>query len=1049
VHRQLLASTAFIALAIASSARADTTIDTKVTTPVRTSTAKPAGADNISIVAAGSVVPTTGNAVTIDSNNSVSNAGTIQITNADNANGILVNAGVTGGITNTGKIIVDETYVQVDTDKDGDLDGPFAQGTNRAGIRTLGAFTGTIAHSGEITVKGNDSAGITLGGPLTGNFTHTGKTDVLGDRSVGVRLQDVTGNVTLGGRITATGLNAVGARLDGKITGSLSVEGIIGATGYRSTTAATDPSKLDPDDLLQGGPALLIANDLTGGITLSGVADKVADISVFGAAPAVQIGASDHAVTIGATGGATPAAGLVVNGKVTANGVYSGITATAISIGGLGAPVSIAQGVSIGGAVQSTASAASATGIRFGAGATTPLLTVSGSLSAAGGGTGATQTAAVLIDAGASVPTIRNTGAIKAGSTGATATAILDKSGALTLVENNGLIASAGADSSRSVAIDLSANTSGATVRQAAPASGAAPSISGAIRFGSGNDLLEVSAGSITGDVLFGAGNNNFTMSGASTYAGTATFGAGTDTVTVGGTAQYNGVADFAGGGADQLLITGKGVFAGRLLNATNVAVNVASGGGTFGATGGAKIASLALGEGSILSVTVDKANPTANLIEVNGATTIGTGSQLAIRLAGASDITGQYVVLRSGTLTGANNLTLSTTAVPFLYKGQIVAGAANEIAVAVTRKAKTELGLNAAGVSAFDAIDTAITSDAKLATAIRGINDGATFRAAIDQMLPNYAGGVFESVTLASRTAASHLREPVGPYPDENDWRVWLTPLGWDSSKDQRSSTEYSVRGWGLSGGVERQTGMGALGLSLGYFHGRTNEGVAVNRINHNQFELAGSWRGSWGGLIASARASAAYLTFDGRRTFDGLIGTEKVQRNATSDWNGTLYSGSAAIGYEIKFGFGDFTLRPTVALDYYKLSEDAYREAGGGSGFDLIVNKRTSDELAITAGIAAGMNFGGVNRYDQFSRLEIEAGRRQHLAGSLGATTASFAGGTPFTLTPESRDSGWTAKARAITGTNEVRLSGEAGAEQRLGSIALSVRAALQLAF
>ena len=42
------------------------------------------------------------------------------------------------------------------------------------------------------------------------------------------------------------------------------------ASGYRYTTAPADPSKLDADDLLQGGPALSIEGDVTGGIILSG-----------------------------------------------------------------------------------------------------------------------------------------------------------------------------------------------------------------------------------------------------------------------------------------------------------------------------------------------------------------------------------------------------------------------------------------------------------------------------------------------------------------------------------------------------------------------------------------------------------------------------------------------------------------------------------------------------------------------------------------------------------------------------------------------------------
>ncbi|MEG3084361.1 autotransporter domain-containing protein [Sphingomonas sp. PB2P12] len=1051
MYRLLLTSSATLALVAAASASAQTVIDTKRNTPINTATVKAGSADSVSITAAGSVTPTSGTAVTIDSNNSVANAGTIQVADANGATGILAQAGVRGDITNSGKIIVDESYTATDTDKDGDLDGPFAQGSSRTGIRTAGAFTGTVTNSGEITVEGNDSAGIHLGGPLTGNLVHAGKTVVLGDRSTGVRAGAVSGTVTLGGTITAIGRDAVGARFDGNIGGALVVEGAIGTTGYRYTTPPADVSKLDADDLLQGGSALIVAGDVAGGITLSNATGKTADVASFGAAPAFQIGAADRGITIGAVAAtppaAAPAAGLIVNGKVTGNGIYSGIAATGIAIGGLGGSVAIAQGVAIGGTVQATANGAAATGIRFGAGATTPELRVTGAVNAAGGGTATTQSTAVLIDTGASVATIRNSGTIRSAATGATAFAVLDRTGGVTLVENSGVIGAAGGDAARSVAIDLTANTSGAVVRQTAPTTGNAPTVTGTIRFGTGNDRLEVAAGAVAGDVAFGTGSNRLDLSGTGAYAGSASFGGGADTVAIGGTARFDGTADFAGGGQDVLAISGKGVFAGKLANATNLAVTVASGGGTFAASGGASIASLALGDQSILSVALDKANPTGNLIQVGGATTIGAGSQLALRVAGGADIAGRYVVLRSGTLTGVDNLTLTATAVPFIYKGAIVAGAANEIAVEVARKATTELGLNRAATRAFDAIDAAIGSDAKLATAVRGIYDGAAFRGAVDQMLPNYAGGVFESVTLGSRAAAAQLREPAGAFSEEGGWGFWLTPFGWDASKAARSTTSYDVRGWGLSSGLERKTAAGNFGVSLGYLKGRDSEGLAVNRVNHSQYELAGFWRGRWGGISAQARGSAAFVSLDGIRQFDGVIGTEAVQRIANSDWNGMLYTGSGSVSYE--HVVGQFSLRPVFALDYYKFNEDAYRETGGGTGYDLTVRKRSSDELALTASLAAGINFGGDDRYTQWSRLELEGGRRQHLAGTLGSTTASFGSGTAFTLDPEARDSGWTGKVRAITGTSEVRLSGEAGAEQRLGDVALSVRAALQFAF
>ena len=1025
MRRVLMASTGFLAIAWSGSALAETVIDTKVTTPVRTSTVKSGARDDVRIASTGTVNPTSGPAVTIDSNNTVTNAGTIQVTDANDATGILAQAGVTGAITNSGKITIDETYTPTDTDKDGDLDGPFAQGSGRAAIRTLGAFTGNIAHSGEILVEGNDSAGIRLGGTLTGNFTHDGKTVVIGDHSVGVRLADVTGNITLGGSIGASGQGAVGARFDGDVTGALVVQGGIAATGYRNVVAPADLSKLDADDLLQGGSALLIGGNVSGGVVLSGATDKTGDVISYGGAPAFQIGSATRSVTIGPVAGTTPGPGLQINGRVTGAGVYSGIAATGLNVGGLGGTVTIANGIAVGGTVQATAVGANATALRIGAGATTPEIAITGTI-AATGGTAAVSTG-VLIDSGGSVPKVRNSGIIRvvAGKDG-TGIAIQDRSGGLTLIENNGVISATGAEGGRNIAIDLSANTSGATVRQIAQTSGTtAPSIAGAIRFGAGNDVLDIAAGTVNGEV---------------------TFGAGRDTLALSGSGRFDGTADF-GGEADLITIKEKGVFAGKLANAGNVAVTIASGGGTFAANGATTIGSLTLGDQSVLSVALDKANPAASLIQVNGATTIGTGSQLALRVTSGADITGRYVVLRSGTLTGLSNLTLSAEAVPFLFKGTLSASQPNEIAVEVARKAKTELGFNAAQFNAFDAIDTALNGDAKVAAAVRGIYKGEEFRGAVDQLLPNYAGGVFESVTLGARSAAGQMLEPSGSFSEEGEWGFWLTPVGYDASKDTHNTIRYDVNGWGMSTGVEHKTGAGNFGLALALLKGRASEGIATNRVDHRQYELAATWRGHWGGLQAHARVGAARVSFDSLRYFDGVIGSEKVHRETRADWNGMLYSAGASVGYEHMIG--GISVRPNVILEYYRLNEDAYRESGGGAAVDLIVDKRKSDELAVTAGLAAGVNVGGDNRYEQWSRIEIEGGRRQRIAGDLGSTTASFAGGTPFTIDPEDRGSGWVGKIRAITGTTEVRLSAEGGAEQRLGNIALSARAALQFAF
>lgn len=163
----LLASTCIAGLA--APLAAETTISTSVTGPLRTSTIKAGTPDDILIASTGTVTSPGPHVIVIDSNHKLTNSGTIQIGNVSGAVGVDVAAGVASGITNNGKIIVDEPYVPTDADNDGDLDGPFATGSNRFGIRTGGAFAGNIVNNGAITVEGNSSGGIVLGGPLTGH----------------------------------------------------------------------------------------------------------------------------------------------------------------------------------------------------------------------------------------------------------------------------------------------------------------------------------------------------------------------------------------------------------------------------------------------------------------------------------------------------------------------------------------------------------------------------------------------------------------------------------------------------------------------------------------------------------------------------------------------------------------------------------------------------------------------------------------------------------------------------------------------------------------
>lgn len=312
---RLLLSAA-VPIVFALPAAAQVQITTATTTPVATATAGAGStAANVEITSSGSVTldeQPGSTAVTINSSNTVTNNGTISVTDSNNATGVRITPGIAGGYSGGGTISILEDYTRTDTDNDGDLDGPLAQGTGRAGILvdaggTLNGGIG-LGTGGSVSVEGNDSFGVSVRSVLNGDYrqkqavtdsdtdaddedSNGANVTVTGSNSVALDFRgNITGNVGIGGRTQATGQNSVGARFLGDVAGEFMIDGSIVATGFTSTTASDyedpdtasttdnfEPAKLDADDLLVGGSALEIRGDLMRGFLINGPATGGAD----------------------------------------------------------------------------------------------------------------------------------------------------------------------------------------------------------------------------------------------------------------------------------------------------------------------------------------------------------------------------------------------------------------------------------------------------------------------------------------------------------------------------------------------------------------------------------------------------------------------------------------------------------------------------------------------------------------------------------------------------------------------------------------------------
>lgn len=1055
--RNLLACTAISTVLTAltfGQASADTTIATATTAPVRTSTITATG-DNIIVSSAGSITLTSGTAITQDSNHKVTNQGTLKITGANSATGILSTA-ASGDIVNSGTITLDEDYTATDTDSDGDIDGAFAQGSGRTGILIGAAHAGAIDSSGTITIEGNQSAGIRVNAPLTGNLSTSGTTSVLGNQSYGVLANDVTGNVTLRGTTSVQGAGSIGAALLGDVNGAVKIQGSIYSTGYRTATRPTDVTKLDADDLLQGGSAVVIAGNVTGGIIFDappanqsttdtdvdddGLTDSTegtAAVASYGAAPAVVIGSATAGTSIGAVASQTSGYGLIVKGSISGVGVYDGVAGNGMVIGGLGGNVAIAKGILIDGSIGASSYDSNATALRIGSGATAPAIVINGSVGATGSTLTGTIARGLVIDAGAQVNslTIGGTLGASAGSTDkGAATALLDSSGTLASVTNTGRIAASGGKAGSNIAIDLSANTGGVTLTQAlASATAGAPSISGDIRFGSGNDVMTASAGTIAGDVTLGAGDDSIALSGTARYAGTIRFGTGSATLGLSGSSSATGTVDFAGS-SGSLTLSGTSGFTGALLNAANTAVSV--NGGTLSTTNSATLGSLNVGQTGALGVTIDADAGTHTLYTVTGAASFATGSTVKATLTSVGDAAGDYVIVRAGSLTGAPTL---STVLPYLFKGSVAGNAATgEVTLSIAAKSVTELGLTGSNARAYQAVFDALDNDADVAGAYLAIGDGATLATTVRQMLPDHAGGAFEAVTSGSRATARILSDPGAIYRT-GDGRLgfWLQQVAYGSSKSIGDTASYDISGWGTNAGVEYLTDIGAFGGSIAYLHGSDENAETLNSVDSDQYELAAHWRGQIGPVQAFARASGAKINFNGTRRFQ----SGDVSRSADGQWSGTLWSATGGISYAARFG--RISLRPAAGIDYYRLNEDGYAETGGGNAFNLTVADRKSDELTANGTMSLGYDFGSLDPQEGWLRLELEGGRRQIIGGSLGDTVAQFSGGDAFTLVSDERTNGWTGRARLAGGNEGFRVGGEFSAEEQQNHVAIAFRA------
>ena len=1049
MRKRLMAAVAVAPLALFSlqPAFAQTTISSSQSNPVSTSSS-----GDITITSAGTQQQNAaGAAITIDSNNSVNNGGAIQSKDIDNVTGILVQSGsFTGTLTNGGGINLTESYSASDSvNADGIPEAPFAQGNTRFGIRTAGVLNGNIINSGQINVQGNISSGILISNGLNGSLVSTGAITVKGDQSTGIRTAGrITGSVQISGPVDVQGVNAVGVQTSGPIDGSLTIYTSVNATGYSISSRITGSTALQkvqatPTDVQQGGSALLVQNSVARGIYIAappagtvasntttdadadGVVDSVegtASLSSAGAAPALQIGSSAP-ITIGNFGTGANAYGLIISGSVSGAGVYDGVSATGIDIGVGGGGVNLNGGLNVNGQVGAAAYQADATAIRLENGVTGSALRNAGSISSNVTSASANTSTALLLDAGSNIASLTNFGNIIAAGTGNTvnASVIVDRSGKLATIVNTGnIVASLTAAKTgelvlgKGIALDLRANTSGITLTQQLNGT-TKPSIVGDILLGNGPNTVNLLSGGISGGLSFGTGAGSFTIDNASTYIGNLTYG-------------------------------------GKAL-----AINVTNGTLQNNAASTINASSLTVGGSSSLIVALDPQNKSSTVYNVSGAANFAAGSKIGATLLSTPSTAQTFTVVKASSLTvGANGAALLTS-LPFLFSGSISTNTgAGTISLTVATKSAADLLMNKAEASAFPAILAALPQDANIQTSIVSSQSRANFISTYDQLLPNSGGDVFQTALNMSKaiSRATADRFDLTTQEDEEDFSttgMWISEFYTGIEQAKAENNPFHSAGLGFVGGID----FGGYGgtFSLGSANitrpgsGGSDSQNSVSRIEGG-FYLAPRF----GLLSIDARLGGGYLVVKDRRQFiasilSGDLSTvTSVSRTATGSWNGYDLTGHLGAGMQFDLSSRLF-VQPKIYADFFHTHEDAYTEAGGGSGFNLAVSGRDGTQTNATASLVTGMKFGKTFIFTP----QLEVGYDSVIQGGAPNTTARFAytGSPSFTVSPNAVGGAAMARFSLKGDGNYVHFSFQGGGEFRNGYHAIDLRAVFRMTY
>lgn len=978
-----LSTISFALLVPVAADAADVTISNSRTTPIESATADGSSAGNVQINDGGSVTVSTGPAVTLNSDNTFINLGTVEVTSSNGAVGVRIEGGHTGSFSSSG--IVDAVVLD---------DDDVAIGTGNIAVWVTGSssFIGNISfeEGSSAAAGGTNAVMLAIETGVTGDIYVDGYLSTLGTNATTINvLASVDGNITLGaeGTLYASGEGTRVLFIDAPLSGALNIGGAVTISGLQSNV------DYDPDDdgvynypMAEFG--IGIAASLGNGFETTTDAVLSATYTYTGVLISPAIATTPADITLGIIDPGTIIYGFWNQGNISATAGIEGSNITALRIEGFDNgsiyTTYIESGMLNAGSINANAYRdATATAISFGTYASTPALVSDGTISAYSSGAETASAYAVLIESGASLPSINNTSSLSATAYAddAYAYGIVDLSGTLLNVTNSGTMlvsATSTADVDNPGDDDVDGDVG----------DGARVVIVLDLSYASGATTI-ANSGSITGTTLLSDQNDTLTLSDD---------GDATETTW----SAWNGLIEFAGGD-DTFTLSGAGVFTGSITKTSGtLAIDVQDATLGLGREDYITATTVDFGAGSQLTLEITPANSATARLTATDRITFADGAQVRATMVEFGSVNLTSILARAPLIDASAVSSLVVQDISFLYSGEttLVDGAVeDELILSLHLKSAAELNFTGNNAAFYDSVmDILGVADNALAEPFLALSTEEEFMSAYEALMPRTSQPMLRgAIALSDSIERAHEGRTAALLSGDSSLDGFNA---WWSGTTQKILVGSTEAGPGINGdlvavtyGAEGMlTPFGAIGASFTYGSSTMLEDGTDDRLRFDSTHAGAYAAFAAGPFFANGAIGIGKLSNRSDRRFE----TDDYSLRIEHEWDATTTDASLQGGLNVQLA--KIIFRPWAGMSWLNVSEDAHAENRGNTGFDLAYDETDIDVRRAKAGLS--ILFAGGNARAHVLP-ELRASYSRLLSDNPTTLTGSFVdGAVPFVL-------------------------------------------------